>query len=294
MSAHQIARLPIPTAAHAQLPVGSVDVLPSQAAARWPNRTALRGSSGQLTFAELDRKISRLAAGIRELIDGGGSVVAVSASLGLDFPIAYYAVVRSGNVVAPINPRLGADVLERLLVALDARVAILAKPMYDRVRPVLARSANLEHTVVFSGPGPLTCDELAARRDLLVEPRDRDETDLAAIMFGSGRAGHARTAGQSHHTLKLEAGRISEAHGLSEDAIALNALPAYHQAHLNGAMLVGATQVFCGSPDPSVLASEARRHNASHCYGMALGHPDYLVLDRRSWPAVLPRRAVAS
>jgi long-chain acyl-CoA synthetase len=271
-----------------------VDVLPSHAAARWPDRTALRGNEGQLTFAELDRKISRLAAGIRELIDGAGSVVAVSANLGLDFPIAYYAVVRSGNIVAPINPRLGADVLERLLVALDARAAILARSMYDRVRPVLDRSAGLEHTVVFAGSGPLTCADLASRRDLLVEPRDRDETERASIMFGSGRAGHARTAGQSHHSLKLEAARIAEAHGLSADAVALNALPGYHQAHLNGAILAGATQIFCGSADPTVLATEARRHNASHCYGLPLGQPDYLVLDRRSWPAVLPRRAVAS
>ena len=51
------------------------------------------------TFAELDRRVSRLASGLRELIGGDGSVVAVSSVLGLDFPIAYYAIARSGNVI---------------------------------------------------------------------------------------------------------------------------------------------------------------------------------------------------
>src|SRR2546428_12809278 len=81
-----VIRLPQPAAPHAQLPVGSLDVLPKLAAANWPDRVALRGATGTLTFAELDRKISRLASGLRELLGGDGSVVAVSSVLGMDFP----------------------------------------------------------------------------------------------------------------------------------------------------------------------------------------------------------------
>lgn len=290
MSTHQITRLPVPTPSHVRLPIGSVDVLPSVAAAHWPHRTALRTDTGPVTFAELDRAISRLASGIRELIGGEGSVVVVSSLLGTDFPIAYYAVVRSGNVVAPINPRLGAEVLERLLPTVRARAVMLDRAMYDRVRPVLDRSPLLEHTVVFGGSGGLTCAGLAARGNLLVEPRDRDENELATIMFGGGRAGQARSAGRSHHRLKADAVRLAETQGLSEDAVVLNALPGYHQDHLNAAVLAGATQLFCASPDPAVLAHEVHQHGASHCSAP----PDYLVLDRRSWPATLPRTAVAS
>jgi acyl-coenzyme A synthetase/AMP-(fatty) acid ligase len=267
-----------------------VDVLPSVAAASWPNRTALRTDTGPITFAELDREISRLASGIRELIGGDGSVVAVSATLGTEFPITYYAVARSGNVVAPVNPRLGADVLERLVLSVHARAVVLDHAMHERVRPMLARSPLLEHTVVFAGRGALTCAELAGRGDLLVEPRDRDENELAAIRFAGGRAGHPNAAGRSHHRLKVDAARLAEAQGLSEDAVVLNALPGYDQDHLNAAMLAGAAQVLCASPDPAVVARDVRRHNASHLSAP----PDYLVLDRRSWQAELSSRAVAS
>jgi len=281
-----VSRLKIPPA-HAHLPVGSIDVLPSRAAANWPSRTAVRGETATLTFAELDRRISRLAAGLRELIGGDGSVVAVSSVLGLDFPIAYYAVARSGNVVAPVSSRLGAEVLEPWLTAVGARAIVLSRAMYDRVRPTLA-GLRLERVLLLDGPatpGVLTCAELAARGDLLVEPRDRNENELGAILIGAGRAGYARSAQLTHHSLKVDAAKISAAHGLSENAVALNTSPRYHQVHLNAAVWAGATQVLCASPDPAVQAREAVRHNATHHYP--------LVLDRRSRPAVLPRKAVA-
>src|SRR5919197_967789 len=137
MTYQNVARLPRPAPAHAGLPVGSADVLPLLAARTWPNRTALHTGAGPVSFAELDRRISRLASGLRDLLGGGGSVVALSALPGPDFPVAYYAVVRSGNVVAPVNPRLGADVLERLLESVAARAVVLNRTMYERVRPVL-------------------------------------------------------------------------------------------------------------------------------------------------------------
>jgi long-chain acyl-CoA synthetase len=255
---------------------------------RWPRHPALRDAEGALTFAELDRKISRLASGLRELIGGEGSVVAISAVLGMDFPIAYYAIARSGNVVAPVNPRLGAEVLEPLLRTVGARAVVLDHAMYDRVRPVLAR-LRLEHVLLLEHPatsGVQTCAELASRGDLLVEPRDRNENELAAIALGAGRAGYARSARQSHHRLKADAARLRAAHGLFDNAVALNALPTYQQVHLNAAVSAGATQVLCGSPDPAVQTREAERHGATHHYT--------LVLDRHSWPAVQPLKAVAS
>ena len=202
-----VTRLPIPTPRHAHLPVGSVDVLPLRAAQRWPRHTALRGHAGALSFAELDRRVSRLASGLRELIGGDGSVVAVSALLGLDFPVAYYAIARSGNVIAPVHPRMAADVLERLLTTAGARAAVLNRAMYDRVRPVLGRR-RLEHVLLLDGPptpGVATCAELTTRGDLLVEPRDRNEYELGAIQPGAGRL--------THHSLKADAARTGAAHG---------------------------------------------------------------------------------
>jgi len=224
---------------HADLPVGSVDVLTSVAARTWPTRAALRTGSRAVTFAELDRAVSRLAFGLRQSL-GEGLTVAVSALPGLDFPTAFYAIVRSGNVAAPVDPRLPADEFADFLAVTKARAVILGRAMYERVRPVLG--AELELVLLLDAPaetGVLTCAELATGGALLVEPRDRDEREPAAIMSGL----------VTHHALKARAAAV----GLTPATVVLNSAPVFDATQLSAAVLGGATQLLSrdGSLDPN-------------------------------------------
>ena len=241
-----------------QVPVGSVDVLPRLAASAWPHRAALRAGSRIVTFGELDRDISRLAYGLRRLIGGEGLPVVVSATLGLDFPTAFYAVARSGNAVLPVNPRMPAETFTRLLEESGARAAVLGRVMYERVRRVLDDS-RLEQVLLLDAPaerGRLTCAEAATWGSLFVEPADRSE-HAAATVAGDG-------SGQSHHELKVAA--LARADGLDAESVVLNASPSFHPDDLGASLAVGATQVLWGSPDPASALREAARHGATHLW----------------------------
>jgi long-chain acyl-CoA synthetase len=225
---------------HADLPVGSADVLTSVAARTWPNRAALRTGSSAVTFAELDRAVSRLAFGLRQSLGGDGLTVAVSALPGLDFPTAFYAIVRSGNVAAPVDPRLSVGEFADFLAVTKARAVLLGRAMYERVRPVL--SADLELVLLLDAPaeaGVLTCAELATGGTLLVEPRDRDEREPAAILSGL----------LTHHALKARAAAV----GLTPATVVLNSAPVFDPVQLSAAILAGATQLLSrdGSLAPS-------------------------------------------
>ncbi|HEX2130914.1 MAG TPA: AMP-binding protein [Actinophytocola sp.] len=242
---------------HAHVPVGSADVLPRLAAVAWPHRAALRAGARTTTFAELDDTVSRLAFGLRQLIGGDGLPVVVSAALGLDFPAAFYAVLRSGNVVVPVNPRMPAETFAGVLAESGARAAVLGRVTYERVRPVLA-GARLEQVVLHDAPavaGQLTCAELATRGSLLVEPRDRDEHATAIL---DGR----RT--RAHHELKAAA--LARAEVLGADSVVLNATSAYQPADLGAGLAAGATQVLLGNPDPAAARREAARVGATHVW----------------------------
>lgn len=252
-------------ATHVNLPVGSADVLPRLAAGTWPHRAALRTATSTVTFAELDRDISRLAFGLRQLIGGDGLTVAVSSLLGLDFPTAFYAIIRSGNVAAPVNPRMSTEAFGRFLVDTDTRAVVLGRAMYERVRPVL--TDRVEQVLLLdapAGPGVTTCAELATWGGLLVEPRDRDEHEPAAILFGGGASGHVRGAAVTHHDLKARAVGAAVADGVADGAVVLNAMSSYHPVHLGAGICAGATQVLWSSPDPAAAVREAERHSASH------------------------------
>lgn len=221
---------------YADLPVGSIDVLPSLAAARWPDRAALRTTSRTVTFAELDRAVSRLAFGLRQRLSGDGLTVTVAALPGTHFPTAFYAVVRSGNVAAPVDPDMPADAFADFLAVTRTRAVILGRAMFERVRPVLP--ATLELVLLLDAPaepGVLTCAELSTGGALLVEPRDRDEREPAVILSGL----------LTHQELKARAAAIN----LTDNAVVLTTTPTYDPVALSAAVLSGATQVLSRHED---------------------------------------------
>jgi long-chain acyl-CoA synthetase len=159
---------------------------------------------------------------------------------GLDFPAAFYAILRSGNVAAPVDPRMPAAAFADFLAVTKARAVILGRAMYERVRPVLG--ANLELVLLLDAPvetGVLTCAELSTGGGLLVEPRDRDEREPAAIMSGL----------VTHHALKARAASV----GLTSSTVVLNAAPVYDVIQLSAGILGGATQLL--SRDRSLAAT---------------------------------------
>lgn len=240
------------------LPVGSADVLPRLAASAWPHRAALRTGSRSVTFGELDRGISRLAFGLRGLIGGDGLPVIVSAGLGTDFPTAFYAVLRSGNTVLPVNPRMPAETFAGLLRRSGARVVVLGRVMYERVRAVLA-GAELELVLLLDAPaevGQLTCAELATRGSLVVDPTARSEHTLATVA-GDG-------PGRSHYELKAAA--LARAEGLDAESVVLNATSSFQLDDLGAGLAAGATQVLWGNPDQAAALREAARHRATHVW----------------------------
>lgn len=238
------------TTSHDDIPVGSLDVLPRLGAGRWPHRAALRAGARTLTFADLDRAVSRVAFGLRAALGGDGLPVVVAALPGVDFPVAYYAVVRSGNVVVPVNPRMPTATVARLLAETGAGAVVLGRAMYERVRPVLPALEQVLLLDAPSGAGVRTCAELATLGGMLVEPRDRDEHEPAAL-----------APVRTHHELKARA--VAAAAGLA-GGVLLNALSSHHVDHLNAGVLGGATQLFWGNPDPTAIAREAVRVGATH------------------------------
>jgi O-succinylbenzoic acid--CoA ligase len=81
----------------------------ARAAARRPGHTALVCDDGECTYAELD---AAATAGARRLAALGvlaGDRVALALAPGRDFVETFWAVLRCGAVVVPIDPRLGAE-----------------------------------------------------------------------------------------------------------------------------------------------------------------------------------------
>ncbi|TDP96606.1 class I adenylate-forming enzyme family protein [Labedaea rhizosphaerae] len=255
------------------VPLGPVDALPRLAAQRWPDRVAVSVANGdKVTYAQLEKRVSRLAGGLRALLGADDAVVAVSSVAGMDFPVAYYAVMRSGNVVAPVNPVLPADVVVRLLATSGAVAALLAPHVYEAVAPLLHRAPKLRHVMVLGADEPIAMGSVTSGR--------APDEATAAIMFTSGSTGPAKGVRLSHRNLKAGAAQLGAAHDLTEGTVVVNALPIYHPMHLNAGVLAGVTQVLAG-PEPVAAVRTAANVGATHFYALPFqltrlaGHTDF-------------------
>lgn len=236
----------------------TLDGLLAEAAAAWPDRAALIVGDRRHTFAELDAEASALAETIRTLLPGTGQVIAVAAVLDPLFAIAYYGVVRSGNVAAVVNPLLREDGLAHALGSSGAVGALLDPGLLARLGAVRGRLPELRDVL------PLDTPRLRA-----AEPwPPAGPEDVACLHFTSGTTGLPKAVRLSHRNLVVNARQVALAHRLDAASVTVNHLPSYHPMHLNSAVRAGATQVLCPEPDPVASVESADRHGATHLYSL--------------------------
>ncbi|WP_336053802.1 AMP-binding protein [Streptomyces sp. CA2R101] len=257
----------------------TLDALVRGAAERRPDHVALRASYGDITFAELDAMVDACARALRGLLGGDGGVIAVAAPLHPDFVVAFHGALRSGHVVAPINPALSEEELDHLLRTSGARMVFVTDDMVAAVRRVRRDLPGIvEATLV--GPGAVTdandirtLDDLIAAYEVRgdrVPPRTADPDDVACVLFTSGTTGPPRGALLTHGNLAVNAAQVAGAHGLDETSVVLNHLPKYHLMHMNSALYAGATQVLCASKDPAEAVRLAESTGATHYYSIPM------------------------
>jgi long-chain acyl-CoA synthetase len=223
----------------------------TESASRRPDGIALRLGPFTTTYAELDELSARTASLLRSRGIGPGDAVAIMLPNLPEFAIAYYAALRAGATVVPLNV-----LLKRGEVAFHLRdsgaqllIATALSPYFDEAAAG-AEETGAELLAVplpVGDPGehrPLT--ELAAEHEPQWELTRRDASDIAVLLYTSGTTGTPKGAALTHSNLlwnaHLCATSIIE---IRPDDVLVGALPLFHAfgqtVGLNTAMRAGAT-----------------------------------------------------
>ncbi|MFE9402157.1 amino acid adenylation domain-containing protein [Streptomyces sp. NPDC006530] len=163
------------------------------AAREHPERPAVIGTTGGLTFAELDLLSDRLCARLRGTGLRRQETVGLHLPRGLEQVVALLAVLKAGCAYAPLDPRYPA---ERLVgMAQDAEVALVLTtaeaPSPFAAEPVhRTDSLDLDHL-----------REEAAEGDSPPEAVEPHPDELAYILFTSGTTGRPKGVDITHRGL---------------------------------------------------------------------------------------------
>ena len=227
-------------------------------ARRVPQREALVYADRRYSYADLDAAVNRASRAIGQLGVAHGDRVALMSPNSDRFVIAYYAVLKLGAIVVPINVRLAVPELAFQLADSGARL-LLYDPELTAVAQGALASTGVGGLSLAAQPGVDDLDTLAALQSSDPPEVPVDEADDAQILYTSGTTGRPKGVLLDHHRVIWTGINIVVGTGLQEGDRLLHVAPLYHSAELDlflmGGTYLAATHVVLREFAPSAVVS---------------------------------------
>jgi long-chain acyl-CoA synthetase len=221
--------------------------LVTRAAADRPDKPAFVAGSRTVTWGELERAVAAVAGGLQGRGLDAGSRVGILLPNGIEFAIAYFAVLRAGLVALPLNTAYTAAELGYQVTDAAAGLVITSSRHAD----LITEGAG-EVDVVSLGTD--AWDALTAGDPVTTVTAGAE--DLAVLLYTSGTSGRPKGAMLSHRALLANLEQLSQIEPavVAPDDNVLLVLPLFHVYGLNSGLgmtaYAGATGVLAERFDP--------------------------------------------
>jgi long-chain acyl-CoA synthetase len=247
----------------------------SDRAASDPNLPSIKQGDTILTFGALDAATQRFATVLAEHGVQPGDHVALIMPNVAYFPIVYYAILRCGAVVVPMNPLLKAGEIAYAWGDAGTKVAIVFALFAEEA----AKAAQTTGTdVIVVAPGEF--EKLLAGAEPTPGVVERSEDDTAVILYTSGTTGSPKGAELTHDNLGSNVRTdLATLMPMAPGDVVFGGLPLFHSfgqtCGLNAAIAGGA----CLTLLPKFDGEEALRIVAEDRVTVFLGVPTmYMAL----------------
>ena len=249
------------------------------AAGRTPDAEALVDADLRMTYRELDAEINKYADVLSRTGVQKRDRVVLASGNSAGFVLAYFAALRLGAVVVPVNPASAPPELAYLvndsgakIVLLDAGAAArfdaeMSTPPSGLVRELASLAERADHAT----PDP---PEVAV-----------EESDDALILYTSGTTGRPKGVVLDHHRVVWVGVNSMLIAGQREGWRVLHAAPLYHAAQLSmmlsTASMLSATHVVVPGFEPASTLDVLERERINMFFGvptmyqLMLRHPSF-------------------
>jgi len=264
---------PVPADLSQSRLVNLVSVLLRQAESR-PDAVAVVEGEDTVTFGALESQAAVAGGSLTTLGVQPGDRVGIACWNDLGFVRAYLGALWCGAVAVPVNPGAPAAELGPELARVGATLVVVgpgAEPL-DGL------------------PGAVAASRLTEGPPLEVEV-ERDDREVAVLLFTSGTAGAPRAAMLTHGNLEANIGQVQAHPGLrvGPDDVGVATLPFFHVFGLNVALGValanGVRSVLLPQFDAAGLVERVRVHAASIVAGVPAMFAAVLDLPEAEAPA---------
>ena len=174
------------------LPTDTLDELINLQADKFPDDVFLIFNGRSFTYSNINSKISIAAEALKRITDVSGKFIALICGNTPEFVVAYFAILRAGGKVVPINPRLGTEEVKHILQDTCSRFVIHPKNMDVKIPG--------EKIPLMNNDG--ICIEITVSEIPFGNPDFKtDISDTAVCIYTSGTTGKPKGALLSHEAI---------------------------------------------------------------------------------------------
>jgi fatty-acyl-CoA synthase len=244
-----------------------------RSAAKAPDKLAIVCGETRWSYAEFDRVVARVAAGLARAGVAKGARVAILARNSHAFAAMRFALARLGAVLVPINFMLKAEEAAFILrhagatmLATDTALAPLARAaaaLGSEVRDLLwlpSEERSETQTDMIDFEALASCVETPPDPEI-------DAGDCAQIVYTSGTESAPKGAVLTHDAVIWQYVSCIVDAEIASDDLTLHALPLYHCAQLDvffgPSIYIGASNFITARPTPDNLLPLLERHGVT-------------------------------
>ncbi|MDO0917216.1 (2,3-dihydroxybenzoyl)adenylate synthase [Streptomyces sp. DT2A-34] len=236
-----------------------LDRLLRESAEREPRRTALVDADGnRWTYAELDLRADRMAAGLRRLGIGDGDRVVVQLPNTDAFVVLFFALLRAGAIpVLTLPAHRESEIVH--VAEVSGATAYAIPDLHDGfdhrglARALRKAVPGIEHVLVAGDAA-----EFTALADIDADPvplPEADPGDVAVLLLSGGTTGKPKLIPRTHDDYAYNVRASAEVCGFDRDTVYLVVLPTAHNFALAcpgllGTLMAGGTVVLSPTPSP--------------------------------------------
>lgn len=250
-----------------------------------PARPYVLGTSGSLSYGEVDSRSEALAAALAGLGVEAGDRVALILPNCPEFVVSLFAVAKLGGVIVPMDPRLPPGELQYMLRHSEAVCAVTIENAYgvdflQVFEDLFVRLPELQYLVTVGEEDLWYDDRIFQYEDLISAGGGRDfgtleidpERSPFAIVYTSGTTGKPKGVELSHSNLLSVAAGTAEALDLTPDDRVAGVSGLFHVFGLGPGLLTtlaaGSALVLADDVAPGSTLDVVERLRATVLYGV--------------------------
>ena len=264
------------------------EVLP-RAARMYGDKTALIVGERSFGFAELNTLSNRLANSLHGLgVEAGDRVTLYSGNC-WEWIVSYYAVIKLGAVINPINVMLTPEEVGFVVRDCGAKALIASR---EKGEPLLGLTGDgespLEELILFgdggSANGARSFGQMVEDGAPDLQIAEVPPESMSTICYTSGTTGHPKGAMLSHRSVVTNTAMTANMHVRTDKDKVVTALPCAHvygNVVMNGCFFYGMTLVLLPAFGEVEVLAAIQNHKATMFEGVPtmfmymLAHPEF-------------------